>query len=171
MVGEAGVRADDGVRGGIEGARGVGLLYGGVADGLRIELALDHNETGRGGDENVGPEVTGTTNAADGVTGGGEDIADEVFIVRAGRDRREVAAPFEVGASGGVGERSGAAVAIGRAPFCGGGKTAEFLLFTVKGHNIAFPLRRSGADRPTSGALGDRPLPPYDQSLFVCHAL
>ena len=64
LVGEAGVRADDGVRGGIESAGGVGLLDGRVANGLRIEFALDHGETGGGVDEKVGSEVAGTTDAA-----------------------------------------------------------------------------------------------------------
>ena len=84
LAGEAGVGADDGVRSRIEGASRVGFLNGGVADGLRIEFALDHDESGGGGDVEVGAEVTGTTNAADGITGGGEEIADEVFVVRAG---------------------------------------------------------------------------------------
>ena len=102
-----------------------------VADGGRIELALDHDETGRGVDEKVGTEVAGAADAPDEVTGGGDDVADEVFVVRSGRDRREVAAAFEVGASErgrGVG---GAAIAVGRAPFCRGRRAAEFLLFTV----------------------------------------
>ena len=42
-----------------------------------------------GGDEEVGAEVARSSNAANGVTGGGEEIADEVFVVRAGRNRRE----------------------------------------------------------------------------------
>ena len=81
---EASVGADDGVRGGIEGASRVGLLDGRVADGLRIELALNHDETGGGGDEEIGAEVAGASHAADGITGGGEEIANEVFVVRAG---------------------------------------------------------------------------------------
>ena len=117
LAGEAGVGADDGERGGIEGASSVGFLDCGVADGLRIEFALDHDKTGGGGDEEIGAEVTGASHAADRVTGGGEEVADEVFVVRAGRDRREVAAPFEIGASERGRIRSGAAVAIGRAPF------------------------------------------------------
>ena len=49
LAGEAGVGADDGVRSGIEGASRVGLLDGREADGLRIELALDHDESSGGG--------------------------------------------------------------------------------------------------------------------------
>ena len=84
MAGEAGVGAHDGEGRRIEDASRVGLLDGRVADGMRIELALDHDETGGGGDEEVGSEVAGTTDAPDGVTGGGEKIANEVFVVRAG---------------------------------------------------------------------------------------
>ena len=131
MAGEAGIGADDGEGRRIEGASGVGLLDGSVADGLRIELALDYDETGECGDEEVGTEVARTADAPDGVTGGGEEIADEVFVVRAGRDRREVAAAFEVVASERGRIRSGAAVAIGSAPFCGGGRAAGALSFTV----------------------------------------
>ena len=109
MAREAGVGADDGEGRGIESTSRVGLLDGRVADGLRIELALDHDETGGGGNEEIGTEVTGATNAPDGVTGGGEELADEVFVVSAGRDRREVAALFEIGASERGGLRSGAA--------------------------------------------------------------
>ena len=57
LASEAGVGANDGERGGVEGASGVGFLDGRVADGLRIELALDHDETGGGGDEEVGTEI------------------------------------------------------------------------------------------------------------------
>ena len=84
LAGEAGVGADDGERGGIEGASRVGLLDGRVADRLRIELALNHDETGGGGDEEIGAEVARAAYAANGVTGGGEEIANEVFVVRAG---------------------------------------------------------------------------------------
>ena len=131
LAGEAGIGADDGEGRRIEGASGVGLLDGSVADGLRIELALDYDETGECGDEEVGTEVARTADAPDGVTGGGEEIADEVFVVRAGRDRREVAALFEVGASERVGGVNGAAVAVGGAPFCRGRRAAEFLCIGI----------------------------------------
>ena len=84
LASEAGVGANDGERGGVEGASGVGFLDGRVADGLRIELALDNDETGVGGDEEVGTEVTGASHAPDGIPGGGEKVANEVFVVRAG---------------------------------------------------------------------------------------
>ena len=64
LASEAGVGADDGEGRGIEGASRVGLLDGGVADGLRIEFALDHDESGGGGDEEIGAEIAGTTDAA-----------------------------------------------------------------------------------------------------------
>ena len=109
----------------------VGFLDSRVADGLGIELALDHDETGGSGDEEIGAEVARAPDATDGVTGGGEEIADEVFVVRAGRDRREIGAAFEGGASErgrGVG---GAAIAVGGAPFRRGRRAAGALGFTV----------------------------------------
>ena len=60
LAGEAGVGADDGEGRGIESTSRVGLLDGRVADGLRIELALNHDETGGGGDEEIGAEVART---------------------------------------------------------------------------------------------------------------
>ena len=48
LAGDAGVGADDGEGRGIESTSRVGLLDGRVADGLRIEFALDHDETGGG---------------------------------------------------------------------------------------------------------------------------
>ena len=74
LAGEASIGADDGDRGGIEGASRVGFLDGGVADGLRIEFALDHADAGGRGDEEVGAEVAGAAHAADGITGGSLEL-------------------------------------------------------------------------------------------------
>ena len=101
MARVGGVGADERGGGFVERFRGVGLFHRVIADGVRIELALDDCCAGWRFSKKIGPTVARAANANGGDSGGGEDVADEPLIIGAGTNRREIAAFFNGAASGG----------------------------------------------------------------------
>jgi len=95
-----GVGDDVGGGGLVEGLCRVGLLDGVVADGVGVELTLDHRGAGGGFGEEIGSVVAAAADADGGDVGGGEEIGDESLVVRAGSDRGEVVGRFEGAAFG-----------------------------------------------------------------------
>lgn len=80
----------------------VGLFHRVVADGVRVELALDDRRAGGRFRKEIGTAVAGAANADGGDSGGGEDASHEPLVVGASANCREVALLFK-GATGGRG--------------------------------------------------------------------
>ena len=100
LRGERGVGHDVGGGGLVECLGGVGLLDGVITDGVGVELALDHGGAGGGFGEEISPVVAGAADVDGGDVRGGEEIGDELLVVRAGSDRGEVVGGFEGAAFG-----------------------------------------------------------------------
>ena len=101
MARVGGIGDDERGGGFVERFRGVGLFYRVIADGIRIELALDDCCAGWRFSKEIGPAVAGAADTNGGDSGGGEDVADEPLIVGAGANCREITPFFESAASGG----------------------------------------------------------------------